>query len=66
MVHNQSSQELIQLQQHIVRPPSELFTLLTLAVQPVIQAAEISIKEEVETVGKLSSVASSSPYYKYA
>jgi hypothetical protein len=34
------------------------------SVQPVIEAAENAIKEEIETVGKLSTIASSSPYYK--
>jgi len=33
-------------------------------VQPVIEAAENAIKEEIETVGKLSTIASSFPYYK--
>ncbi|KAM3066816.1 Translin-1 [Clarireedia jacksonii] len=34
-------------------------------LQPVLESAEKAIKEEVDSIGKLSSVASSSPYYKY-
>jgi len=33
-------------------------------VKPVLDAAENAIKEEVESMGKLASVASKSPYYK--
>jgi hypothetical protein len=35
-------------------------------VKPVIEAAEVSIKDEIESVSKLAVVASKSPYYKYA
>jgi hypothetical protein len=35
-------------------------------VKPVIEAAEVSIKDEIESVTKLAAVASNSPYYKYA
>jgi hypothetical protein len=35
-------------------------------VKPVIEAAEVSIKDELESVTKLAAVASNSPYYKYA
>lgn len=35
-------------------------------MKPVIEAAELAIKEEIESVQKLSVVASQSPYYKYA
>ncbi|TVY84524.1 Translin-1 [Lachnellula suecica] len=34
-------------------------------LKPVIEAAENAIKEEVESIGNLASVASNSPYYKY-
>ncbi|PMD23901.1 Translin [Hyaloscypha hepaticicola] len=34
-------------------------------LKPVIEAAEVSIKDEIESVTKLAAVASSSPYYKY-
>lgn len=34
-------------------------------LRPVLEAAEKSIKEEVESISKLSAVASTSPYYKY-
>jgi hypothetical protein len=34
-------------------------------VKPVLEAAEVSIKDEIESVTKLAAVASSSPYYKY-
>ncbi|KAI9742310.1 MAG: hypothetical protein M1818_004210 [Claussenomyces sp. TS43310] len=33
-------------------------------LQPVIQSAEAAIQEEVESVSKLSAVASNHPYYK--
>jgi hypothetical protein len=35
-------------------------------VRPVIEAAEVSIKDEIESVTRLAAVASDSPYYKYA
>ncbi|KAG9235470.1 putative Translin-1 [Amylocarpus encephaloides] len=34
-------------------------------LQPVLAAAEASIKEQVESIGKLSEIASKGPYYKY-
>lgn len=34
-------------------------------LRPVLEAAEKSIKEEVESISKLSTIASASPYYKY-
>ncbi|KAF4631188.1 hypothetical protein G7Y89_g6944 [Cudoniella acicularis] len=34
-------------------------------LQPVIASAEGAIKEEIESIGKLASIASNSPYYKY-
>jgi hypothetical protein len=33
-------------------------------VQPVIASAEVAIRDEIETVGKLAVVASACPYYK--
>ena len=33
-------------------------------VQPVIASAEVAIRDEIETVGKLAVVASAFPYYK--
>jgi len=34
-------------------------------LQPVLEAAEAAIREEVESIGNLARVASNSPYYKY-
>lgn len=50
------------------KPPSRLDQAgLTdkYTVQSVLTAAEVAIKDEVETVGKLSAVASKFPYYKW-
>jgi len=35
------------------------------AVKPVLESAENSLKDEIETVGNLAAVASNFPYYKY-
>ncbi|XMA13272.1 hypothetical protein WAI453_006063 [Rhynchosporium graminicola] len=34
-------------------------------IEPVLVAAEASIKEEIESISKLAAISSSSPYYKY-
>lgn len=45
-------------------PPPTHTALTKFPVQPVIQAAEAAIKEEIETIGTLSNLASGFPYYK--
>ncbi|CZT44261.1 probable translin [Rhynchosporium secalis] len=45
--------------------PSSGSHFLTIAVEPVLVAAEASIKEEIESISKLAAISSSSPYYKY-
>jgi len=66
-MHNPFYQELIPLQLHNVsKYRNHLFDLvLTSLVSPVIQAAEGAIREEIESIAKLSALASNSPYYKY-
>ena len=39
--------------------------MLTKSVSPVIQAAETAIRDEIDSIAKLSALASTAPYYKY-
>ncbi len=67
---NPFSPEPILRQPHSVSTaiPLALYSIqaqLTLTVGPVIEGAEVHIREEVESIQKLAIIASTSPYYKY-